>query len=475
MILWLGFALRLHQLGCDSFWNDEAGQALAATQPTLREMLAMERAHVMAMPLDYLISRAVSRVGLTETVMRFPSVIWGMLALAACFSLARRVTGLEAAMLATFLLGISELHIHYSQEMRFYSALVFFYVLSTYLLLRALDKPSFWGWVLYVSATVIGVYFHPFVLLSGLNGFACVLMGRPARCERKQCFALAISFVLVLVAFLPGYLYFGSHQQYDFDLWQWSPSLGRSIAQVMGWRPLSYSASSPPSVMRGSLVGGFCLLGAVASLTWRFRLCGFLLSLPVQAALVIFTDWAKGYWFISRQLVHLHPVMLIFSGVGVVAIYRCVLKLVRGRSWFASLVLLSVVGMMGLSNIPILGEYYEWPKSIAREIAQELIARCQAEETVLVIPSYEGKVYRFYFQALGKSDLIAALRPVGWNELEQALPGTSAGVYLIAPVALTPEQLDELHRLGFVPLLYPEKEWYRTQALFVRASGSERH
>lgn len=482
-ILWVGFALRMYQLGHDSFWNDEAGQALAAIQPTLRQMFAVEKTHVMAMPLDYLVSRAVSHIGLSETIMRFPSVFWGVLTLVICFNLVRRVARVQVALMTTSLLAISELHIHYSQEMRFYSALIFFYALSTYLLVRAMFKPRFLRWTVFVLVTAVGTYFHPFVLLSVSNGLFYLLMVRSAGRRGGQLLTLAVSSILIAIAFLPGYAYFGFGQQFDFDLWRWSPSLPETVAQAMGWMPLSYSPALASPRAWGVLTGGFFLVGLVSTIIRRdVRLLCLLLSLPLQTALVILADWAKGYWFMARQLVHLHPIALIFTGAGVMATSKFVSRLVlagrlgdrlaaRGMVTFSLAVLVITVGVLGLSSGPELREYYEWPKSVARDIVLEIVDSYCPGSAILVIPGYQEKVYRFYFQVLGKPGLAAALHSADWGDLEQAVACNSTEVYLIAPVVLTAAQHDELFRLGFVPLIESEVDWYRTQALFVAPGG----
>jgi hypothetical protein len=75
IIILFGFCLRVYQLGNASFWNDEAGQALAATQTTISEMVTIIKSHAMAMPLDYFVTRIFSKLGTTEFILRFPSAL----------------------------------------------------------------------------------------------------------------------------------------------------------------------------------------------------------------------------------------------------------------------------------------------------------------------------------------------------------------------------------------------------------------
>lgn len=485
-ILWIGFGLRMFQLGYDSFWNDEAGQALAAIQPTLRQMFDMEKAHAMAMPLDYLISRVFSHVGFSETILRFPAVIWGMLTLIVCFNLVRRIARIQVALLTTFLLGMSVLQVHYSQEARFYSALTFFFAFSTYLLLRAIDRPSLFRWAVFALASIVGMYFHPFVALGVLNGFIYLLAVQPVGWRGKQLRVLIVLSVLIAVFFLPGYIYFGSHQQYEYDLLQWHPSIVQAIAQGMEW--ITYPHSSKPISLEAWRILNFWffLIGLLSVIIRRDiqPLC-LLLGIPLQIALIVLADWVKGYWFISRQLICLHPISLMFTAIGAIATSEFISKLgvigyFLNRSptcrfvKLSSLILMMIVALMGLFSVPVLAQYYKWPKSTARNIAKELIQRDDSEKTIRVIPGYEEKIYRFYFQVLrAEPKLTAALQPTDWNSLEQSVTLDLAGTYLITPAVLTVEQRRELQRLGFVPLLQPEIEQSGAQTLYKRAEIAE--
>lgn len=48
--------IRFLDLGKESFWFDEAGVAMAASQPTLDKTLEIAQTHAAAMPLDYVVA-----------------------------------------------------------------------------------------------------------------------------------------------------------------------------------------------------------------------------------------------------------------------------------------------------------------------------------------------------------------------------------------------------------------------------------
>ncbi len=164
-ILLTGFSTRLYQIGYDSLWNDEAGVVLVALASSVQETIKMVRSHAMAMPLDYLLTRLMTRVSLQESILRLPSAIFGTLTVAVCYNLFQLVIERRVALFGALMLSLSPLHVMYSQEIRFYSSLLFFYYLSSYLLLSAVAnyEKNRKKWLLFWLACVIGSYFHIFV------------------------------------------------------------------------------------------------------------------------------------------------------------------------------------------------------------------------------------------------------------------------------------------------------------------------
>ena len=148
-------------------------------------MLAIERTHAMAMPFDYLITRATAGLSDAEFVLRLPSAAWATLNVALLYALTRLLIGRRTeALLVAFLLALSPLHIAYAQVLRFYASLSAFYVLACLLLYRAIRRPTPGRWTAFGVATLVGAYFHPFVLTAPVNG--CLLYTSDAADERSS-------------------------------------------------------------------------------------------------------------------------------------------------------------------------------------------------------------------------------------------------------------------------------------------------
>jgi len=458
LILLLAFALRIFQLGTHGFWLDEVYQMIAATQPSVPAMVDVTRHYTMSLPLDYLVSWAVSRLDTTETVMRFPALFWGVLASAMLYVVARRLSGKTVIGLASALwLSVLVQHIHYSQELRFYAALSFFYLLSTYLVIRALERPGWQNWTTFIAITSIGIYFHPYVAMAGLTGVAWLLLSNrvPSQHRHSSWALLVLSGVVFVLVFVPGYL---SNQVVEyFPLLYWGSSYEEIVAVGLGWT----------WTLSGGLYVGLAVLGAAGAICSRNqRLIAALAALIAQVALVVAADWLKGFWFVDRQLLHLLALAALFAGCGTVFVASWLSTLTASRKLTNIVVALFVV----VSAVPAFHNYYIWPKSNYREIAGELIRRSARTDTVLVIPGYDAKVLVYYLHRMGAVRLEERVMVSDWSSLDTDVHAPVPGrrTYLVTKAVLSQEQRSLITTLGFSARLDHNEDLPGAQALYVR-------
>ncbi|HUM38000.1 MAG TPA: hypothetical protein PLQ85_14100, partial [Anaerolineae bacterium] len=83
LLLWMAFALRVGGLGARSLWYDEAYLWWATTQVNVREMLALSAGELVPPAHYFLLRTWIPLAGASEFALRFPSVLYGLLALAA--------------------------------------------------------------------------------------------------------------------------------------------------------------------------------------------------------------------------------------------------------------------------------------------------------------------------------------------------------------------------------------------------------
>ena len=450
-----GFALRVHGAGRFGLRLDEAGQAWAATQPTPAGMLAIQRTHAMAMPLDYLVTRAMATLDDAEWLLRLPSAAWATLNIALLYALTALLTGRRAeALLAAFLLALSPLHIYYAQVLRFYASLSAFYALSCLLLYRALRRPSGGRWAAFGAATLVGAYFHPFVLTAIVNGAAYFLLAGPARAERRPALwrFLGVA-VLAGLLVLPGFFVFGGTQQYDFDALQWSGSLTRVLLGGADWTNTLYTAiGGPAAVLWRWLNLAAAALGLVALLARRRPLP---LSLPLGAALsvglILAAVVARGYWLLPRQIFHLTQVGIFLAALGLGGAARALAGRLGGarrrRATGAALLLATAVLVMALAW-PVLRHGYTAPVATGREAAQALLAHYRPGAAAYVIPGYERQSLQYYLDRPAARPPGIQLQPATPQELATAAAASDGPIFL-ALLGGSPEELAFYGDLGF--------------------------
>lgn len=407
--LLLGVFLRFFQLGHDNLWSDEVSVYQAAIQPTFGQMIEAIQVFAMAMPLDYFLCRVAAGFGSSEFILRFSSALFGCLTLLVYAGLAIRVIGRRAAPVAVLLIAVAPTLIHFSQELRFYSALIFFYGLSVAILLRALDRPDARGFLLYVLVASVGVYFHPYVLLSTLVGWLSLSTPAGQRLpDRPRLVFMTASTLLLGLVFLPGYLMFKSFLRDQYSTvftWNTLPQLAIGSG-FLSFRYLPSARSFGPFELL-MILGALGGLAAIAARPARDReLRAMLLAAVFQVILILGADEKEHYWFAYRQIVHLVPTVCLVVALGLGWSVTGLLTLIPGKPLARR-----VRGATGISlailalaipalAAPRLRQYYAYAKSNGRAVAAGLLQRFDPGDRVLVLPHHNRRLYIHYMDQL---------------------------------------------------------------------------
>jgi 4-amino-4-deoxy-L-arabinose transferase-like glycosyltransferase len=441
----LALALRLFELGADSFWYDEAGVAEVVLRPTLAGLLDGVRFHVMATPLDYLVARAFAAFGPSELTLRLPAALWGAGTVPLCYALFRRLAGPRAALWGAALLALAPLHIRYSQELRFYAALVFFSALTTLLLLWLLDTPRLRSLFAAAAAGALGVGFHIFVALVLINPLAVLLARSDLRGSRRARGALVGAGALIGLAALVALGSFGPRERGTAALEQFAP-VHTSIAAGLGWFATPYAPPTPTIYLWGALCALFAAVGLAQAVAQRnVELLALVAAAGVQIGLIGVADVLAGYWFVDRQILALLPLSLLLSGVGLAASADWLKRISRLPRWLPSVALATC---MGLASLPALANYYAWPKSTAREVSALIVREWRPGDVVMVDPDWERLSYDLYLGMLmGRGEISASILP---TQPDAPQPGAT---FLVLDAPLLNQAQPRLKALGFEPLL----------------------
>lgn len=477
--LLLGVFLRFFQLGRDNLWSDEVSVYQAAIQPTYSSMIDAIQVFAMAMPLDYFVCWIAIHFGSSEFVLRLASAVWGCLALIVYARLALRLIGLRASAVAVLLMALAPPLIHYSQELRFYSPLIFFHGLSVTLLFGALRRPSRERFALYVLVTAIGVYFHPYVLLSTLAGWLSLSPAPGRRLPETRTLAfMTVSTLLLGLIFLPGYLVFHSFVRVqEFSIFEWA-----TIPKLLTGLGLLAAPYTPDTRLFGpfeflilsGVVGGALAIGRRPS---RYReLRALALGAVLQVVLILAADARDKYWFAPRQVVHLIPTVALVASLGLTrfgALLAPRIAIPNARTILTLVILLLISALAS----PRLGQYYLWPKSNGRSIAAGILARFDPGDRIIVSPRFHRRLYFHYMERLarpdqpipemGGDDFISGHQLTGAELLASLPPG--AGELLLAVGYAEAARLRELPGFEFETVVAPDVEWgNQTTLLAVR-------
>jgi hypothetical protein len=167
-LLLLAGALRLHQIGAQSFWNDE-GNSLAQAR---RDPVAIaENAARDIHPPGYywLLAAWRNLVGESEVALRSLSALVSLLTVALAYSVGRRLFNPAAGLAAAFFTALNTFSLYYAQEARMYALLGLWAALSAWALVGLL-RGGGWKTVLLLAlvnaAGLYTQYAYPFVMLA---------------------------------------------------------------------------------------------------------------------------------------------------------------------------------------------------------------------------------------------------------------------------------------------------------------------
>lgn len=198
LILLGAFGLRLYQLDTRPFWGDEAltgnlvqmgpASVLRTTAPLgfLRQLgrnlggeLVTGWGYQLPLPL---LASLTSLIGTQDMLVRLPSFMAGVLAVAVAYALGKRLFNAQVGLLLALLLASASFQIIYSQEARYYSLMSFLSIVSAYLLWCALAEGRLLFWIGFITVSILNVWNHlfsvffvaPMMLFAGVQ-----LMKRP--------------------------------------------------------------------------------------------------------------------------------------------------------------------------------------------------------------------------------------------------------------------------------------------------------
>lgn len=178
-VLLLAAGLRFHQLGTQSFWNDE-GNAARLAERSLALIIRGAQMDVHP-PAYYLLLHGWQlATGLSEFAQRSLSALCGLLTVAVAAAVGRRAGGPLVAAGAALLVAVNPLAVYYSQETRMYALLGLVTALTLWATILTMDRspqpagrtlPRRLTLALFLGCLILGLYTQYMYALAllGLN------------------------------------------------------------------------------------------------------------------------------------------------------------------------------------------------------------------------------------------------------------------------------------------------------------------
>lgn len=201
--------VRLVGLG-HGLWADEIYATIESFRTPFPQTLAIfpgDNKH----PLYSLLAHGtLTAFGESAWSVRLPAVAFGVATVPMLYALGTRVTSRVEALAAAALLTFSYHHVWFSQNARGYTALAFFAVLSTVLLLQAMRSTAWRWWVWYGIVAGLAAYTHltfVFTAIAQAVVMALAVLGWPGRDRqlnwRGPALGFALAAGLTILLYLP--------------------------------------------------------------------------------------------------------------------------------------------------------------------------------------------------------------------------------------------------------------------------------
>jgi mannosyltransferase len=267
-------------------------------------VLAFVPGNAGGVPLGYLVDFAIIRTfGYSVAAVRFPSVLFTVLACAGIFILARQ-TGLRWPMLAVVAYAVSPMTLRYALEARPYAQAACWSIFASVIFVSLVRQPTIGKAAGYAALVAAGLYTQPYTIFVPVAHLLWLVFATP----KSRTILLAGSAVaLAGLSFIPWF--FKIH-----SAWQGTVNSGARFA-VSGRDLLVI----PHELMGTGYVGaGLTVLAVIIALGWSSLPTEQKLFWAIYAAiplvLVPAADAYFGYFLAARQLIFvLVPISILIA------------------------------------------------------------------------------------------------------------------------------------------------------------------
>lgn len=345
LIILVGAALRLYHLDSQSLWQDEGLQYFIASAENIESVFERIQWRTWHPPLSFLINHLFLLVGSSDFFLRLPSALFGIGSLPLCYVLVKRLASGYIALFVVLVFALSPFHIWYSQEGRMYAQLLFLSLLSSVVLLQALERSQWRWWFFYAFVVAAGMLTHILMAFGVMAHLFWVLLY-----YRRHLRWFIAGGVVAALLFLPwaytspkvkNFLkpsstprtYTGSASSgfswevlpYTFFAYSAGFSLGPTVAELHEDRSVGFLLQFLPLILAVGIIIGTLLVSGMWALYKNYGVrcfVFFLLALVVPLGGAAFFSFMPKGLFNVRYTIMAFPAFCMFVGTAVAIAYR---------------------------------------------------------------------------------------------------------------------------------------------------------
>lgn len=405
LIVLLAFFLRLYRLDHQSLWYDE-GFSVYLARMSLGEITARTASDIHPPLYYYLLHLWLGPFGDSEFVLRFFSLVFGLLTVPLIYALGRRLLSTASGLLAALLLAISPLYLWYSQEARMYTLVTFLCLLSSYLLLRAVEGKAGFLWGGYILVNILAVYSHFYAFFVLIFHLLFLLVWWAVNRKGDRLLAGLLAQGGVVLAYLPwsGFVL----RRYAADVSYWRGEL--LFAEVVRKTLILFSTGHTILESRAQPIafvyGAFILLGLVIIALHRsrgpaegwsplLRILFLTLYLFIPLLLLFLVSYQRPK-FHPRYLMLASPAFFLILAGGLAGLLE------KGKGWRR---LLFSLGLAFLCFLVVTSAYADFnayfdikfTKDDFRSAARYIQTHIQDNEVVILTSGHLFPVFTYYY------------------------------------------------------------------------------
>jgi 4-amino-4-deoxy-L-arabinose transferase-like glycosyltransferase len=404
--------LRFHHIGRHELWFDEAFSVYFVTKPG--EAWFPEYLHSVN-ALYYLLLKgwfALAGYG-TETLVRLPSALFGLLFVLAIIWSGKEFMSLGVGLWAGLFAAIAPIHVHYSQEARAYALLTLLILITQTLTWRAVHIGTWKAWILAGVAAWLTLISHGIAAFA-LSATFCLVLWRTlldaGSASRIRAIAATLLCTALVAPFVPWEFLFTGGAKAGTS---WVRHVWESIPP---WRALPTSLEgfgigpsgldprlSMPRWLRNAALGTIALVLLCTAVPWNDGRLGIReirerkLWVGTMLLAPLLLMWGVSFYHPlyvpGRYDMVAFPAFSLLIGLGFAKLWH------GGRFGPVLTVVMALVLFLALAVS--LGNYYKAPSPSFHRLTAQILDREVQQDELVVFADLRGLPTLYYLTQLG--------------------------------------------------------------------------